>query len=861
MIASKRISTIVIIAVAVAILFCIAAIVYAPKLIEKYGTGVHMEYETRIFDHSEPVVIDIQMDPDEWQTMLDKATQEVYYVCDVVIGGTRFYDVGIRPKGNTSLSSIASNPNTERFSFKLEFDQFVDGQTAWGLDKLCLNNNYADATNIKEALFYDMYEFLGADASLYNFAEIYVNGEYWGIYLALEAVEDSFMLRNYGAQNGELYKPDQMGMSMGGDWGRGNDGDNGWGWLLDLFDGSDDDASGEMRWGGDDDGDGWDWNRDDDDGDGWGRNRDPSDEPAEETDASDEPAEAASQEPAADTSEAAASDEAAEEASGDASDESDDDTSGEASDESGWSWGDDWEWDRDDDDDGDRGGFGGMFGGGGANLSYTGDDLSNYSTIWGCEVTRTDETDHRRVVQALKNISEGVDLEGSMDIDNLLRMMAVHNFSVNSDSLSGSMAHNYYLYESGGQLNILPWDYNLAFGGMGFGGSSADDVANKPIDDSWGSTSFFDPLLENEEYLAKYHEYYRQLIEEYVFGGGFYEFYTRTREQIDDLVAADPNALYDYDEYDAAAETLYALVVYRGESVLGQLNGTIPSTSAGQKQDSSSLIKAEGVDISVMGSMSMGGSFGGGGGWGSGFNPFRRSESSDESSSEEASGETEDDGSGEASDAGGETSETGGGEASADAAAAEDTGSGETGDASSGETTGTASDEAVDTGSAETSRNASAAAADTASAETTDTASVETADTAVAATTETDSAETAGDASGEAEDTVSGDAAGAASDEADDTSGEADDSPSDEAADAASGATTDDASDEADDSASDEMSSESRRSRSESSESSRGWGSGEMNRQSDRSMIWLLAACGIVLIAGIVFAAAFRKKG
>lgn len=55
------------------------------------------------------------------------------------------------------------------------------------------------------------------------------------------------------------------------------------------------------------------------------------------------------------------------------------------------------------------------------------------------------------MVTALKNISEGNALEDYMDIDNLLRYMAVHVFFVNEDSLSGSMAHNYYLYESGGE--------------------------------------------------------------------------------------------------------------------------------------------------------------------------------------------------------------------------------------------------------------------------------------------------------------------------------------------------------------------------------------------------------------------------
>ena len=53
------------------------------------------------------------------------------------------------------------------------------------------------------------------DFSLYNYAKISVNDEYWGVYLALEAVEESFMLRNYGTQDGELYKPDSM--EMGGE--------------------------------------------------------------------------------------------------------------------------------------------------------------------------------------------------------------------------------------------------------------------------------------------------------------------------------------------------------------------------------------------------------------------------------------------------------------------------------------------------------------------------------------------------------------------------------------------------------------------------------------------------------------------
>ena len=50
----------------------------------------------------------------------------------------------------------------------------------------------------------------------------------------------------------------------------------------------------------------------------------------------------------------------------------------------------------------------------------------------------------------------------------------------------------------------------------------------------------------------------------------------------------------------------------RAESVSGQLDGTIPSTSEGQSADSSNLVNTSGLNISAMGTMGgMGGGFGG----------------------------------------------------------------------------------------------------------------------------------------------------------------------------------------------------------------------------------------------------------
>lgn len=470
MLSSKHITKIAIILISLALAFCILSMMFYDNLQAIFGGSVYnMEYEQELFNTDVIMSVDIVMDKAEWDKMLENSMAEEYYRCDVKINGKTFYGVGIRPKGNTSLSSIANDPDNNRYSFKLEFDQFTDGQTCFGLDKLVLNNNFADTTNMKEAVVYDMYRFLGADAPLYNYAQISVNGEYWGVYLALEAVEESFMLRNYGTEKGCLYKPDNMGVNK----------------------------------------------------------------------------------------------------------------------------------------DAKQGGFGR---GGGSNLNYTNSNPDNYTSIWNCEVTETTETDHKRVVEALKNVSERNNVEKYVDVDNILKYMAVHNFVVNDDSLSGFMAHNYYLYEAGGKLNIIPWDYNLSFGSMGMGGNgSATTVINEPIDDSYQSTEFFDFVLEEPSLKERYHQYYNKLIEEYVYGGRFDEAYNRINGQIDELVKTDPNAMYTYEEYQKGIQVLYDVVFLRAESVAGQLKGTIPSTSAGQKEASADLVDASHINLRDLGQMNMGG--------------------------------------------------------------------------------------------------------------------------------------------------------------------------------------------------------------------------------------------------------------
>lgn len=74
---------------------------------------------------------------------------------------------------------------------------------------------------MKDYLTYQMMEDFGVDSPLCSYVYLTVNGEDWGLYLAVEAVEESFLERNHGGGQGELYKPDSM--DMGGGKGAGGD--------------------------------------------------------------------------------------------------------------------------------------------------------------------------------------------------------------------------------------------------------------------------------------------------------------------------------------------------------------------------------------------------------------------------------------------------------------------------------------------------------------------------------------------------------------------------------------------------------------------------------------------------------------
>ena len=577
-----------------------------------------MKYESTLFDNTKVHTIDIVMD--DWDEFTANARSEEYYTCSVVIDGDAFKNVAIRGKGNTSLSQVTN----DRYSYKIEFDHYDSTSTYYGLDKLALNNVIQDNTYMKDYLTYTMMNDMGVAAPLCSYAYITVNGEDWGLYLAVEGVEESFLQRNYGKDYGDLYKPDSM--NMGG--GRGN------GEKFDMDE----------------------FMQDSDTGDNSSQNNNTNETatqpPTETTTNKSEqtvPGFGGQMPEGMEPPQGGGNPFGGQMPEG----MTPPDFSGENSfgsempdfsqmpegttpptDENG-----NLQMPENVSDmfGGGKGGFGGM-GSSDVKLQYIDDDADSYSNIFGNAKTDITKADKTRLIEALKNLSNGEELETTVDVEAVIRYFVVHNFVVNSDSYTGSMIHNYYLYENDGRLQMIPWDYNLAFGSfmsMGSATSSVNDPIDTPLSVSGsGDRPMIDWIFSNEEYTELYHQIFGEFIEKYFNSGYYTEMIDGVTSMISPYVEKDPTKFCTYEEFEKGVATLKEFCLLRAESVKGQLGGTIGTTSATQKNEA--LIDASHINTSDMGSM-------GGGKGGFGGNMQRPQSSSDSSTNSEASAETSSD--------------------------------------------------------------------------------------------------------------------------------------------------------------------------------------------------------------------------
>ena len=178
------------------------------------GVGVQTGAYNGMFDGI--AEIELTLGEAELSTVIDHADAGIYCEATVNFGGTVVENVGLKARGNTSYVAETGN---NRYSFKLKFNKFTKGQKLNGLDELNLNNMSYDPSYVREYIAYSLLaRSEGIKAPLATFAKLTVNGEYYGLYLAVEGIDDSFLKRAFGDNDGSLFEADKGSAFLDGDF-------------------------------------------------------------------------------------------------------------------------------------------------------------------------------------------------------------------------------------------------------------------------------------------------------------------------------------------------------------------------------------------------------------------------------------------------------------------------------------------------------------------------------------------------------------------------------------------------------------------------------------------------------------------
>jgi spore coat protein H len=157
-----------------------------------------------IYDDTEIVKIKIEIDPDSLNQMLtyeNLTSDHEYPARFIFIHSTidTVEEIGFRLRGNTSRFSAKK-------SFKISFNSFYSGRKFLGMEKLNLNGEHNDPSIIRTKLSFNLYKKAGLAAPRSAHVELYINGEYKGLYINVEMIDDEFTESRFGNKNGNLYK-------------------------------------------------------------------------------------------------------------------------------------------------------------------------------------------------------------------------------------------------------------------------------------------------------------------------------------------------------------------------------------------------------------------------------------------------------------------------------------------------------------------------------------------------------------------------------------------------------------------------------------------------------------------------------
>lgn len=163
-----------------------------------------------IYELSEVMEVRIYFDRPDWDTYLDSLKQlgnDDRLEGQVVVNGIKYEKAGVRYKGNSSYYNVR-NTGAAKLPFNIKVNYKNKRQNLpGGYTTLKLSNVFRDPSFLREVLSYEIAgKYMPAPRA--NFAKVFVNDEFLGLYNNTESVDEIFLRKYFADNSGPLLKCD-----------------------------------------------------------------------------------------------------------------------------------------------------------------------------------------------------------------------------------------------------------------------------------------------------------------------------------------------------------------------------------------------------------------------------------------------------------------------------------------------------------------------------------------------------------------------------------------------------------------------------------------------------------------------------
>ena len=144
----------------------------------------------------------ITFEQDNWPYLLDsiRIQGDGLLLGDAQVDGNTYENVGIRFRGSKSFTT-----GSKRNAFHIKLNYINKNQNHQGYKTLKLSNALRDPSMVREVLSYEIArKYLPAPKA--GYIKLYINGENYGLFVNLQALDDLFLDQNFGSHDNTTFK-------------------------------------------------------------------------------------------------------------------------------------------------------------------------------------------------------------------------------------------------------------------------------------------------------------------------------------------------------------------------------------------------------------------------------------------------------------------------------------------------------------------------------------------------------------------------------------------------------------------------------------------------------------------------------